>query len=487
MPDQMPRFYDGRRYRMDGEGYLYDMDDPGKKRMVDSFGKPVHYAEKAVFAFDDGQSVIYGLTEETARTDPRVRETVTYNSERNRFIIYYEMLYPWQKFVVSVAWDLKDRISRDMGIDITRQSYRDLKEIVTRRYREQYRAALLCLAAGAAAAAASPFILWPVAAAVIACAAAGVAAGIASDRQASLIRKVDRVRKEDASDHRAREQSIMNQLDDERARAEGKAADTLEIFNATIEEMRKTGLATAEILHGLEEFTRSNQTNSEAQDTLQQIIARIVDLVRTMNEKTNSLVNDLIRRINDSFGEIYTAVEENNAMTRQLIGETNRISESQQVLRDIADQINLLALNASIEAARAGDQGKGFAVVADEVSKLADRSQEGVKEITIINENIQTGIDMVFRKNLTNVDLLKKVNESVSSALATIHDEIQKLPAEIKTSVDRASDEVASITAVSEELTASIEEITASVQSINSTSESTITNINIKKKNLDLA
>lgn len=279
----------------------------------------------------------------------------------------------------------------------------------------------------------------------------------------------------------------MNQLDDERARAEGKAADTLEIFNATIEEMQKTGLATAEILHGLEEFTRSNQTNSEAQDTLQQIIARIVDLVRTMNEKTNSLVNDLIRRINDSFGEIYTAVEENNAMTRQLIGETNRISESQQVLRDIADQINLLALNASIEAARAGDQGKGFAVVADEVSKLADRSQEGVKEITIINENIQTGIDMVFRKNLTNVDLLKKVNESVSSALATIHDEIQKLPAEIKTSVGRASDEVASITAVSEELTASIEEITASVQSINSTSESTITNINIKKKNLDLA
>lgn len=142
LPDQMPRFYDGRRYRMDGEGYLYDMDDPGKKRMVDSFGKPVHYAEKAVFAFDDGQSVIYGLTEETARTDPRVRETVIYNSERNRFIIYYEMLYPWQKFIVSVARDLKDRISRDMGIDITRQSYRDLKEIVTRRYREQYRAAL---------------------------------------------------------------------------------------------------------------------------------------------------------------------------------------------------------------------------------------------------------------------------------------------------------------------------------------------------------
>ncbi len=185
-----------------------------------------------------------------------------------------------------------------------------------------------------------------------------------------------------------------------------------------------------------------------------------------------------------SFNEIYDAVEENNRMTQELIAETHKISESQKVLNEITDQINLLSLNASIEAARAGEQGRGFAVVADEISKLAEMSQSGVKEINLVNENVRYNIDIAYKRNISTVDLLKKVNSNVSEVLKTIHDRIGSLPVEIRNKVDRASDEVENISASTEELAASIEEITASAQSISQGSKQTIDSIERKKSAL---
>jgi len=135
------------------------------------------------------------------------------------------------------------------------------------------------------------------------------------------------------------------------------------------------------------------------------------------------------------------------------------IGHIMNVISDIADQTNLLALNAAIEAARAGEAGRGFAVVADEVRKLAEKTMTATKEVGDAIKQIQQGT----QKNIGNVDRTVKTIEEATRLAKTSGDAL----GEIVDFVDRSTDQVRSIATASEQQSSASEEINRSVEEVN--------------------
>ena len=150
------------------------------------------------------------------------------------------------------------------------------------------------------------------------------------------------------------------------------------------------------------------------------------------------------------------------------------------MIEDIADQTNLLALNAAIEAARAGEQGRGFAVVADEVRKLAERTTKATKEITSMISQIQkdtTGAVNSMEEGTKEVESGKKLADEAGKALK-----------DIITATDKVLDIVNTVAAASEEQSSAAEQISHNIEAINSVTQESTTGIQqIAKASEDLS
>ncbi len=123
-------------------------------------------------------------------------------------------------------------------------------------------------------------------------------------------------------------------------------------------------------------------------------IAKNASLTADNTVTTNELAGSGAKAMSDAKSSIKTLVDEIGSASdviQQLADDTSNVGAVLDVIKGIAEQTNLLALNAAIEAARAGEQGRGFAVVADEVRTLAQRTQQSTAEIQNILESVQTG------------------------------------------------------------------------------------------------
>ena len=176
-----------------------------------------------------------------------------------------------------------------------------------------------------------------------------------------------------------------------------------------------------EIAAAMEQSTVSINLMSDSANRAQTISG---DSELLMNE-TSGVVSEAVNRI----AKIATVVEQASQTVRTLGQESENVSKIVLVIKEVADQTNLLALNAAIEAARAGEQGRGFAVVADEVRKLAERTTQSTQEITTMISSMQSSArdavtcieDAVANVN-EGVILTKRVGESVSRLGASSHE-----------------------------------------------------------------
>ncbi len=235
---------------------------------------------------------------------------------------------------------------------------------------------------------------------------------------------------------------------------------------ALVADTSKTG---EEVLHSLkravETVNASEKNVTEAAKTLQRANTSINHLLETINQ-TGAKESDLAHNI--------THLQE----------EANGVKEVLDIISDIADQTNLLALNAAIEAARAGEHGRGFAVVADEVRKLAERTQKSLSEITAtINLVIQSINDISgqmqanakeFETAVVQVTEVEGEIESVNSALtdaARVSKESARSSNEIALEMQNVIENMKNITDISTQNARSVEEIAGAAEHLSRLTE----------------
>lgn len=119
-----------------------------------------------------------------------------------------------------------------------------------------------------------------------------------------------------------------------------------------------------------------------------------------LSNEGSKVIGEMIAKMN----EIAITVMESSTIMEELTRQSEEISDIVKLIKEVAEQTNLLALNAAIEAARAGEQGRGFAVVADEVRKLAERTAQSTLDISGVIEKVRSGIQGVMESMRAGVE-----------------------------------------------------------------------------------
>ncbi|HVP07309.1 MAG TPA: methyl-accepting chemotaxis protein [Candidatus Acidoferrum sp.] len=246
------------------------------------------------------------------------------------------------------------------------------------------------------------------------------------------------------------------------------------------ENARELVSASTQIASSSEEMSKgakdqADQVN-QVSTAVEEMTATILESSKNAGEATNAakgasdtattggrIVNDTIQGMQKIAG----VVRESAQSIGKLAKSADQIGEIIGVIDDIADQTNLLALNAAIEAARAGEQGRGFAVVADEVRKLAERTGKATGEITEMIKGIQKETEEAVHSMEAGIQQVDKGRELADKAGNSLN--------EIVTMAQRVTDMISQMATASEEQSSAAEQISKNIEHISSVTKETAT------------